>query len=250
MRICAAQLEAVRGDIAGNVRRHLALIDLASSHDADLVLFPELSLTGYEPTLAAQLATDASDERLGVFQAVSDYRRIIIGVGLPTRAPSGVRISLVVFQPRKDPATYSKQRLHRDELPYFACGDRQLLISAGRHKVAPAICFESLQPEHADAAARMGADIYLASVAKSHGGLLKAYEHYPAMARQHSMIVLMASCTGRCDDFVSRGQSAVWNEHGERVAKMDDEGKGIVVFDTETGEAAVVHWQEHAAQSE
>jgi predicted amidohydrolase len=49
MKICAAQTRPVRGDIQTNIDNHKKLIDLAVSNGADIIIFPELSLTGYEP---------------------------------------------------------------------------------------------------------------------------------------------------------------------------------------------------------
>ncbi len=243
MRICAAQVESIRGDIDGNVRKHESFVELAASHAADLIYFPELSLMGYEPTLAKDLATDPDDERLQVFQRWADSRRITIGVGLPTRYRSGVRISMILFQSRKPPLSYAKQQLHSDELPFFVYGEGQLIITAGEHRLAPAICFESLQPNHADAAARQGADVHLASVAKPRRDVLKAYELYSAIAQRHAMTVLMANCVGPCDDFVSAGQSAIWNARGQRVAKVDGDDEAIVMCDTATAGGAVIHCQ-------
>jgi predicted amidohydrolase len=242
MRICAAQLAAVRGDIAANVGRHVAFVELAASQGADLILFPELSLTGYEPTLAGELATDATDPRLEVLQALADARGIIVGAGLPTRSRSGPQISLIVFRPHEGRLSYSKQQLHADELSWFSSGDEQLVIDAGGHRLAPAICFESLQPEHAAAVADLGADTYLASVAKPHRSVVVAHQHYPAMARRHSMIVLMANSVGPCDDFVAAGRSATWTERGQLAAELSEHDEGIVLIDTTTGEAAAIHW--------
>lgn len=243
MRICAAQLAAVRGDIATNVSRHISFVELAASQGADLIFFPELSLTGYEPALARDLATDADDARLEVFQAVADARRIIIGVGLPTRSKSGPQIGLIVFRPLERPLTYSKQRLHADEFPWFAGGEEQLVIDAGGHRLAPAICFESLQPEHASAVADLGADTYLACVAKPHRNVETARQHYPSIARRHSMIVLMANCVGPSDDFVGAGRSAVWTEQGRLAAELSSDDEGIVMIDTTTGEALAIPWR-------
>lgn len=240
MRICAAQLEAVTGDINRNVAQHLALIELAVAQGAELIFFPELSLTGYEPRLAKGLAADADDHRLDVFQKRADANNILIGVGLPTRSPAGIRISMIVFQPDKQRLTYSKQQLHADELPFFVHGDEQLILGAGSHILAPAICYESLQPNHVDTAARAGTDVYLAGVAKPARNLDKAYPYYSAIAKQHSMTVLMANSVGPCDDFVSVGQSAIWNNQGELVAKAGDNGDEIVLIDTATGAASVV----------
>jgi len=243
MRICAAQLAAVPGDIAANVGRHVLVVELAWSQQADLVFFPELSLTGYEPTLAQGLATDADDARLDVFQTVADARRIIIGVGLPTRSKSGPQISLVVFRPLERRLTYSKQRLHADELPWFAGGEEQLVIDAGGHRLAPAICFESLQPDHASAVADLGADTYLVTAAKPHRNVEPARQHYSSFARRHSMIVLMANCVGPSDDFVGAGRSAAWTERGRLAAELSDHDEGIVMIDTTTGEALAIPWR-------
>jgi len=243
MRICAAQLAAVPGDIAANVGRHVLVVELAWSQQADLVFFPELSLTGYEPTLAQGLATDADDARLDVFQTVADARRIIIGVGLPTRSKSGPQISLVVFRPLERRLTYSKQRLHADELPWFAGGEEQLVIDAGGHRLAPAICFESLQPDHASAVAELGADTYLVTAAKPHRNVEPARQHYSSIARRHSMIVLMANCVGPSDDFVGAGRSAAWTERGRLAAELSDHDEGIVMIDTTTGEALAIPWR-------
>lgn len=243
MRICAAQLAAVRGEIASNVRRHVSFVELASSRQADLIFFPELSLTGYEPALAQGLATDADDARLDMLQTVADARRIIIGVGLPTHSKSGPQISLIVFRPREARLKYSKQRLHADELGWFAGGEEQLVIDAGGHRLAPAICFESLQPEHASAVADLGADAYLASVAKPHRNVETARQHYSSIARRHSMVVLMANCIGPSDDFVGAGRSAAWTERGRLAAELSEHDEGMVMLDTTTGEALAIPWQ-------
>ncbi|QEL15918.1 carbon-nitrogen hydrolase family protein [Limnoglobus roseus] len=240
MKVCAAQLRPISGDIAGNVEKHLELVALAADAGAKLVFFPELSLTGYEPRAAAELAIGPDDHRLDVFQAVSDARGVIIGVGLPWRIPTGVRIGMAFFQPARPRLMYAKQLLHSDELPFFVCGDRQVVLEAGGLTFAPAICYESLQPDHAVRAASAGANVYLASVAKSAAGVTKGYSHYPVVAARHAMTVLMANCLGPCDDFVAAGRSAVWNSRGDRFAELDDRTEGIVTFDTDTQEAHAV----------
>lgn len=240
MKLCAAQLSVDIGNVEGNVLKHRALIDVAVSREADVIFFPELSLTGYAPRLAHRLATLAAHAHLDAFQRLADVRNIIIGVGLPTLAHGGVLITMVLFRPHAIRLSYSKQQLHADELPFFVQGDTQLIVSVGQHALAPAICYESLQPNHAAGAARDGADVYLASVAKPQRNVTKAYDHYARIAKQHSMAVLMANSIGRCDDFVSAGHSGAWNISGDLVANMDAESEGLVVFDTATQEGGVV----------
>lgn len=239
MKVCAAQLRPIAGDFAHNRANHLELIELAVAQRADVVFFPELSLTGFEPRLADSLAVDINDHRLDVFQAWSDQHNLLIGVGMPIIVEEGVQIGMVWFTPGKARCFYSKQQLHPDEHPYFVPGYEQLLLERDGCKLAPAICYESLQMSHADEVAALSAELYLASVAKPAGGLDKAMAHYPAVARQHHMSVIMANCVGPSDDFISVGQSAAWNVHGELLAQMDAGSEGLVVLDTCNGRASV-----------
>ena len=58
MKIAVAQTKPVTGDIDSNIKNHITLATVAADNGADIIIFPELSLTGYEPSLAKQLATD------------------------------------------------------------------------------------------------------------------------------------------------------------------------------------------------
>jgi predicted amidohydrolase len=236
MKICIAQTKPIKGNISANIEAHKKFIELAFTLNAEAIFFPELSLTGYEPELANKLATNQDDNRLDIFQEISNKNKIIIGLGLPTVAESQIRISMIVFQPNKPRQTYSKQQLHSDEFPYFETGDEQLIIKTNDKNIAPAICYESLQETHIENAFNLGADVYLASVAKPEKGIEKAYNHYPKVAKQYAMPVLMANCVGFCDNFLSAGNSAVWTKEGELAGQLDDKTEGILIFDTETEE--------------
>jgi predicted amidohydrolase len=241
MRICGVQVAPVAGDVDANVQAHVRLIERAALSGSEFVFFPELSLTGYEPSLARELAMDSSDARLDIFQQLAEASGLTIGVGAPTRAPEGTRISMILFQPFAARVTYSKQMLHADELPFFVPGEGQLLLRTGDGAVAPAICYESLQPAHAADAALLGADVYLASVAKPARKVATAYAHYPAVAMRHRMTVVMANSVGPCDDFVAAGQSAAWNSRGELLGNLDDAHEGLLIVDTLTGALVYAH---------
>jgi predicted amidohydrolase len=236
MKISIAQTRPIIGDISANIENHKRLIDIALTHNANAIFFPELSLTGYEPELANKLATDEKDNRLDLFQQTSDKNKITIGIGLPTKAETRIRISMIIFQPNQPRQTYSKQQLHSDELPYFESGTEQVIITFDKIKIAPAICYESLQPDHSAKASKLGAEIYLASVAKPYNGLNKAMIHYSNVAKNYSMPVLMSNYVGFCDNFVSAGFSSVWTKQGQLVGQLDDKNEGILIFDTETEE--------------
>jgi predicted amidohydrolase len=239
MKICIAQTRPIQGNISANIEAHKKFIEFAVALNADAIFFPELSLTGYEPQLAKQLASHQNDHRLDIFQEQSDKNKIIIGLGLPTETTSHVRISMIIFEPHKTRSTYSKQELHTDENPYFEKGHEQIIIQTEQRQIAPAICYESLQHTHAEKAFKLGADIYLASVAKHEIGVEKAGRHYSGIAKKYAMTVMMANCVGLCDNFVSVGRSAVWTKKGALAGQLDDKTEGILMFDTVTEEVTV-----------
>lgn len=234
MKISVAQTRPIKGDIIANIAMHKKLIDLAITHKADTIFFSELSITGYEPELAKELATSQDDKEFNDFQDISNKNKITIGIGMPTKTNSGIEISMIIFQPNISRQTYSKQQLHSDEFPYFVNGENQIILTVDNKKIAPAICYESLQSDHSDSVNKLGAEIYVASVAKSQIGFDKAIKHYRAVAKKFSMPVLMSNCVGYSDNFIRVGQSSVWTKQGNLAGQLDDKLEGILTFDTET----------------
>jgi predicted amidohydrolase len=234
MIISVAQTRPIKGDISANIENHKKLIEIAVSFKVDTIFFPELSLTGYEPELARILATNQDDKQFDDFQEISNNNKITIGLGMPVKTNSGIQISMIIFQPEMPRQTYSKQQLHSDEFPYFINGKNQIILTVDNKKIAPAICYESLQTDHSENAKKLGADIYVASVAKSQNGINKAVTHYPYVAKKFSMPVLMSNCVGFCDNFESVGQSSVWTKQGRLVGQLDEQNQGLLIFDTET----------------
>lgn len=234
MKICIAQTRPFRGDIQKNIDAHKKMINIAVTNGADMIVFPELSVTGYEPALAKDLAAHPDDKIFDSFQEISDTSKIIIGAGMPTKNSSGILISMIIFQPHQPRQTYSKQYLHEDEFPYFINGQGQVFLTMENIKIAPAICYESLLPEHSANASKNGAAIYIASVAKSASGVDKAFKHFPEVANKYAMTVLMANAVGPCDNFESAGNTSIWNNKGMLLGQLNDSNEGILIIDTNT----------------
>ncbi|WP_432735127.1 carbon-nitrogen hydrolase family protein [Maridesulfovibrio sp. FT414] len=240
MIVGAIQCKAIKGDIDANIERHLKFIQIAANNNVNILFFPELSITGYEPRLAESLAIRMSDQILEIFKEQSTRYNITIGVGFPLARQEQVQIGMAWFIPNEPSISYAKQQLHDDELPYFVSGEKQLILQTENYNLAPAICYESLQPSHAEHAVAMGANVYLASVAKSDGGIAKAMRHYPKIALKHKIYVIMANCIGPNDDFVSAGQSAAWNRNGDLIALMGRDSNGILMVDLDRNEASTL----------
>jgi predicted amidohydrolase len=240
MKLCVAQTKAVKGDIRSNIENHKKIIDLAITHGADTIIFPELSITGYEPTLAKELAICINDACLNDFQDISNARQLTIGVGMPLTTDTGITISMVLFQPDQERHVYAKKYLHTDEDPYFVSGQSTVSLLGEERDVALAICYELSVPEHVEDAYKCGASIYVASAVKSVGGIDKAVARLAEIGEQYEMTVLLANAVGESDGFECAGRSAVWDNTGMLVEQLDATSEGILVFDTKTRHVAAV----------
>ena len=236
MKICVAQTKPIAGDIQSNIDGHKKLLDLIIAYGADIIIFPELSLTGYEPKLSKKLATNQNDYRLDDFQIIADAKQVTIGVGIPIRDNENVYIGMVIFQPYKTRQTYSKQYLHSDEEEFFVRGQNFIGLMGNKANIALAICYELSVPEHSEQAFSSGAEIYIASVAKSASGVDQATKRLSEIATKYSMTVFMSNCLGPSDDFESIGKTAVWNEKGLLLAQLNDANEGFIIFDTDSKE--------------
>ncbi len=233
MKICIAQTHSFKGKVNKNIKNHLRIIERAIELNSDLIFFPELSITGYEPNLAKELATDVENNIFNPFQTLSDKKEITIGIGMPTNGIDGINISMLIFQPNKKSIVYSKQILHSDELPYFINGNTQISLNIKEKRIAIGICYETLQREHFVNAKQNYADIYIASVAKPKTGVEKAYLHFPKIANEFNTPILMSNCVGNCNNFISIGKSTVWNKDGKLMEQLDDKNQGVLIYDTE-----------------
>jgi predicted amidohydrolase len=233
MRICIGQTNPQKGDIAKNIEQHIRLINRAICKNVDVIIFPELSLTGYEPELASVLATNQDDERLDIFQEISNKHKMIIGVGLPTRSGADIFISMIIFSPEKERITYSKQHLYPTEVNIFTPGQHPVYLNIGNKIIAPAICFELSNPEHSQKAFDNNADIYMASVLNSVGDIDGDLEKLSAIARKFQMTVFMANHVGQSGGYQCAGKSSVWNGKGVLIGQLDGQNEGLLIFDTQ-----------------
>lgn len=236
MKICVAQTRPLKGDIQRNIDHHKQFINLAVANGANIIIFPELSLTGYEPQLSKELATHQNDARFDDFQKLSDTKHITIGVGVPTKNTTHLCISMVIFQPHHARRTYTKKYLHPDEEAFFMSAQNFTGLIGPKRNIALAICYEISVPEHSENAYNSGAEIYIASVAKSADGVEKAVKNLTNIAKQYSMTVLMSNCLGPCDGFESGGKTSIWNNKGLLMGQLNDAAEGILLIDTDTQE--------------
>ncbi|WP_345827805.1 carbon-nitrogen hydrolase family protein [Erwinia sp. HDF1-3R] len=226
--IAAAQSGSRPGQTEWNISRHLEFIHQAARLNVDVLIFPELSLTGYELALAATLAMSLDDPRLQVFaDAASQYHMTII-VGLPLRDENRTLLAAITFLPEGTRIAYGKRNLFGDEKQIFQIGESIPLFGYPRHQVAMAICADISVEAFAREAAQRGANLYATGVLVSKQGYQKDCDFLARWSREYKMAVLMANHALPTGGYQSAGQSALWDETGQQIV-LGGSGEELVI---------------------
>jgi len=225
------QYKSVPGNIEENIKRHINWIEKAQKKGADFVVFPELSLTGYEPSLAKSLALSVDDSRLDVFQDLSNEYKMVIAIGAPIIKERKVYIGCIIYKPNQNRTAYLKTYLHADELAYFSSGQNKTSII--HEHISLAICYEISVKDHINQAMQDGAQIYIASVAKHRKGIDEASKTIQHLIDQFKIPVLLVNAVGPSDDFIASGNSSIWNASGTCNQELNCTEEGILLYKTE-----------------
>lgn len=226
-------------DVARNVQTHLAFVRAAAQQGVQLLVFPELSLTGYElPHLAAQVLDEDAAALAPLRQAARDHAMTLV-VGAPaaaTRPGDLPSIGAWVLHADGSTTLYRKRHLHGSETQFASVGeDDALVLPLAGISTGLAICADATHPEHADAAARAGAALYASGALISENGYGPESAQLQGYAREHAMAVLLANHGGPSGGYTSAGRSAFWAPGGDEVAASPGPGQCLVVT-TRTGE--------------
>jgi predicted amidohydrolase len=121
--IAAAQSTSIAGEIASNVVRHLRFGTIAADRGAQLLVFPELSLTGFEPGVARSNAVCAETPVLDSLRCLAGGAHMTVVVGAPMLNDS-VELYIAALAIRPDGSTliYTKEYLHPGEEHTFVPG--------------------------------------------------------------------------------------------------------------------------------
>jgi predicted amidohydrolase len=141
---------------------------------------------------------------------------------------------MVLFQPNQLRQVHSKKYLHADEEPFFVPGKNLPGLLIADTPIALAICYEISIPMHSQLAFDSGAQLYIASVAKTATGVEKAWAQLSDIAAKYKMTVLMCNSIGMCEDGECAGQSAAWNGKGILLGQLNNFDEGLLLLDTVT----------------
>jgi predicted amidohydrolase len=232
MILAAAQTKPKRGDIDANLLDHYRLVKLAASNGVQLIVFPELSITGYEKEDAARLAFNENDTRLDHFKKLASENNITIIAGAPIRIQSDLFLGEFCIAPNNSVSIYTKQFLHTgEEIYYQPSFDYNPMLEIGNERISCAICADIDNPKHPENASKNNSSTYIASIFFSPNGIPQAHQTLQSYASQYQMNALMANFGGDSYGSPSGGRSAFWNNKGELIAQMGNSGSGLLLIE-------------------
>ena len=243
MRLALAQLDVVVGDLDGNVARILSAVDEARGRGADLVVLPELAVTGYPPEdlLLRPGFVRASREAIDEVARACDGITALVGGPAFDRDLANAAFVCADGEVR---GVYRKHFLPNygvfDEHRYFAAGRELVLLELGEVLVGPTICEDVWQPgPPATDLALAGATLIVnLSASPYHGGKAEDREEMlVTRARDNAAYVAFCNLVGGQDELVFDGHSVVLDDEGEVVARAPGFEEALLVVDLDPNEA-------------
>jgi predicted amidohydrolase len=144
---------------------------------------------------------------------------------------------MIIFQPKKERITYSKQYLYKTEIGFVSEGSKQIYLHIdSKNIIAPAICYELSVPEHSQSAYANNANIYMASVLNSVSGVDDDIQKLSDIAKRYQMTTFMSNYIGQSGGYECAGKSSIWNDEGTLIGQLNNKNEGLLCFDTETKE--------------
>lgn len=220
-RITLAQCNPVVGDIEGNAA---AIIDTYLAHtrhqDCDLLLFPELALTGYPPEdlLFRADCHARCQTALSKIQAITHTTALV--VGHPHQNKQGLYNSASVFQAGQCLTRYDKQCLPNDtvfdEKRYFLPGEKSVVFPYQNRQIGLLICEDIWQDEPMASAVAAGADLIICLNASPFTRDKRSLRHHQLQlqARTHACPIAYANLVGGQDELVFDGGSCFIDQTG------------------------------------
>jgi NAD+ synthase (glutamine-hydrolysing) len=253
-RIAMVQMNPTVGDLDGNVRRIIGWLREANKAKPDLVVFPELAITGYPPEdllLKPQFVADNRRALSEVIRACRDCVAVVgyVGQGSPTGLRAGAASVLpagrhelynaaAVVADRRLVATYAKWYLPNygvfDESRYFNPGRRLPLVTVKGTVVGVNICEDIWLPEGPTRGqANAGAEVIVnINASPFHVGKSRTREQMLATrARDNGVILTYTNTVGGQDELVFDGNSVVMDQTGEVIARANGFVEDLLVVD-------------------
>ncbi len=239
IRFGIAQINPTVGDLQGNKEKIIKCISVARSLGCDIVILPELAITGYPPEDLLLKPQFADDAMKSLNEIVHKTDNIIVIVGCLDKTPGGLYNSAALIRDKELIHIYHKILLPNygvfDEKRYFKAGNESFAFKFEGLKIGLNICediWEGSGPASFEAV-DMGAQVIInISASPYHAGKLQAREKMLVeRAQQTASIILYDNLVGGQDELVFDGGSMVIGWKGSVLVRGKQFEEDIALFD-------------------
>lgn len=260
MKIALAQINTIVGALKENAQKILEFTEKAKDAGADLVLFPELAVTGYPPKDLLEISGFARENVRTLEHIAERIEGIVALIGFvePNPEPQGKPYynSAAVVRNRKVASIHRKSLLPTydvfDEDRYFEPSRTQETAYLEGYKLGVTICEDvwndsdgvprrlyHLDPVHV--AVQKGAE-FIVNISASPYHLEKWEERHNLLrgeALKYGKFVVYLNLVGANDELIFDGRSVIFSPEGELVARALDFEEDLLVYDLDSSEKVI-----------
>ena len=197
--------------------------------EADLVVFPELFVSGYTTMKPEELAIDLDGPEVDAIARFAGKNSTAVVFGAPERVSGGVANSAICVNRGGNVAgSYRKTHLFGSEREAFVAGDELVLLDFDGVKVGLMICFDVEFPEVPRALAEAGADLFVTISANMDPFGRDHHVFATSRALENSVPHLYVNQVGEGEEFTFAGGSMLVSSDGERLAGTGASGEEVI----------------------
>jgi NAD+ synthase (glutamine-hydrolysing) len=244
LRLLLAQYDLFVGDVDGNTTRVLEAARTAARDGADLVMLPELALSGYPPEDLLFHSGFRHQIRAALERLCAEAGAVDVVVGSPEYAGNEIFNAAALLRSGRVYANHRKQCLPNykvfDEKRYFSAGTAPTLVDVRGVRTALLVCEDMWQREPAVAARAEGAELVLI-VNASPWQQRKQQEREGVAAervREIGVPLVYLNCVGGQDELVFDGNSFVMDASGAVTQRLPAWQEAVAVVELEQRRAA------------
>jgi NAD+ synthase (glutamine-hydrolysing) len=241
LRIAIAQINSTVGDLKGNCRKMIEYAQRAETFDADMIVFPELALTGYPPEDLLLKPRFIEDSLVSLRYLVNSAAKdLVVIVGFVDRRLGKLYNAAAVIRNKKIIGRYYKKLLPNygvfDEKRYFSDGNLPGLFRIGNVLFGLNICEdiwhkEGPTKEQAQAGANLIINI---NASPYYSGRIKERQRLiQYQARQNCASIVYVNLVGGQDELVFDGQSMVVDDKGKITSEAEAFKEDLLIADVD-----------------
>lgn len=223
LKVAIAQADCVLGNKEINIAKAFSLIEAASRKNADIILFPELFLTGYNlQERVAILAEPYGGKTILKIGRKAKKNRIRVIMGFPELNPLTGKIFnsvCMIDKIGKPSLCYRKTHLFGDEKKYFAAGNDFVVSEMMTFCFGMMICYDLYFPEVARILRLKGAQVLFVSSADWKPAESKMKAFVKSRAIENCAYTIVSNRVGVEEDFHFFGGSCIIDPEGTVVCQ-------------------------------